>query len=95
MALVAEFQTRDAFVDLIADMLFGQTSAGAEAAIVAKHATTDGDGAIDIGTGKSRINADPLDTVPKNPFQVVVVGKIPVPVRSPIEFLVFILAGFG
>ena len=95
IAFVAELQTRYSLVDLVANMLFGKTSAGAKTAIVAKHTATDGHGAVDVGTRQSRVDADPLDPMPKRSFEVVVVGKIPVPIGSPIEFLVLILTGFG
>jgi hypothetical protein len=95
IAFVTKFEPCNPFVDLIADMLFGQTSAGAEAAIITKHTATDRDRAVDVGTGKSRVDTDPLDAVPKRSLEVVVVRKIPVPIGSPIEFLALILAGFG
>ena len=57
---VAEPHPRDALVDLPADAGPGQPAAGAEAAVVAECAAAGGDRAIDVGAGKTGVDADLL-----------------------------------
>jgi len=59
--VIAPLEAADAIVELAADPEARQAAAGAEAAVVAKGAATDGDGSIDVGTGEAGIEADFLD----------------------------------
>lgn len=65
IAFVATFQPRDAFVDLVENVLAGEPTAGAEASIITKDTPTGGDSAIYVGTGKACVYADSLDPVTK------------------------------
>ena len=63
--VVSLAHARDALVDLAQDVGPGQSSAGTEAAIVAKRAAAFGHGAVDIGASEASVNTYLLDALPK------------------------------
>jgi len=56
-------EAADSFVDLVRNGHAREAAAGAEAAVVAKDAATDGDGAINVGAGEAGVDADFVDQV--------------------------------
>jgi hypothetical protein len=85
VATVAPFEPSDPFVDLASNSLSRQPSAWAKAAIVAKRAPTDGECPIDVGTSKTGIDADPLDTVAEFLAKKVVVTVVSKALTAPIN----------
>jgi hypothetical protein len=65
-ALISALHSFDAVVDLVANIEFWQSAAGAEASIVTKSAAANGNGAINIWARETGVNADSLDTVSEN-----------------------------
>jgi hypothetical protein len=63
-------------VDLAKNVGPRQAAAGAEAAVVAKRAATDSNRAIDIGAGKSCVDADLLYAATKSLPKVKITGKV-------------------
>ena len=85
-ALVTTLQTADAIVNLFRDGLARQPATGTERTVVAECAPTNRDRPIDVGASESGIDADTLNPVPVQLFQVVAVHKIAMTVGSPIHF---------
>jgi len=73
---VTSLESDDAIVNLSQDALSGDTTAGTETTIVAKRTTAYCDGAIDIGTGKTSVDADPLYPLAVFLTQKIVVRKV-------------------
>ena len=67
-AFVPTLDSRNAFVDLLQNILARQPSAGAKTAIVAKCASSDSNRAVDIWAGETRIDTHSLDTKSENLF---------------------------
>ena len=75
---IAELHPLEAVINLVADADPGQPAAGAEAPVVAESAAAEGYRAVDIGAGKTGIDADFLDAATKSLAQVKVariIGK--------------------
>lgn len=86
VAFVPDFETFNPFIDLLGDFLARQSATGAEAAIVAKRASPQRDSPVDVGTRETGIDADSLNAMAVQLFQVVSIGKIPQASGSPVHF---------
>jgi hypothetical protein len=64
IADITPLEPPDTLVDLIADALARQSTAGAKAAVVAKRAAASRHGPVDVRASESSIDADLLDTLP-------------------------------
>ena len=76
LALVAVPHPRNAFVDLLENVLPRQSPTWAEASVVAKSAPAQRDGAIHIGAGESGIDTYSLDAKSKNLAKIETVPKV-------------------
>jgi hypothetical protein len=86
IAIVAAFELPNPLVDLFPDILPRQTPTWAETAVVAEGTAAHGHGSIDIRTGKTGVDTDPLDPHPVLPFQVKAVLVIPEIRGTPVIF---------
>lgn len=85
LALVAVPHPRNAFVDLLENVLPRQSSARAEAAVVAKGAPSQRNRAIDIGARETGIDTYSLDPKSKNLAKVKTVPKVAQARVPPVE----------
>src|SRR5262249_34198085 len=80
---IAKLHSLEALIDLADDAGAGKPTAGAEAAVVAESAASGGNAAVDIGAGKTCVDADLLNTDAKPLPQMKICRKIRQARRAP------------
>ena len=76
LAFIATLESANALVDLVSDISLRNPATGAEATIITEGTATGGYRAIDIGTGKSGVDTDFLNSLAKSLSQVVIQAEI-------------------
>lgn len=75
-AAVSSLVELDAFFDLLADAFFGLAVGGVEGLVAAEGTPPGAEGAVAVGAGESRVDADFLHPTPELPVEIIAIAVV-------------------